>query len=138
MLVQENVLRNDENFEVVVAAGTVEGHVQKVVVIACYVPTNYSATRAGNCLEYIGQIVTEIKRRYKDPYVAVTGDFNQRDLALALEEFADMAGPTRGDRIIDRTFKNFNQVVEVGTVSPLQTEREDYRESGHRVRYLPA
>ena len=86
-----------------------------------------------------------MKRRLKDPYIIVSGDFNQWDAAAALQEFTDIretvGGPTRGGRTIDRTFTNFyDNVKEAGTLSPLQTDGEDghLRESDHRTCYVRA
>ena len=103
---------------------------------------NLTTARASACLDYIEQLVIELKRRLKDPYILVSGDFNQWKPEIALQEFRDMsetrAGPTRGDRTIDRTFSNLDSITKASTLSPLQTEESDgpVRESDHRV-FLP-
>ena len=132
---KEITFPNPDNFEVVVAAGTIQGHVRKILTIAAYLPPNYIAVIAGKCLEYIYYIIIELKRRYKDPYLILTGDFNQWDAPKAVEEFRDIketaAGPARGTRIIDRTFTNFENISEAGTcllyTSPSPRDRKKSR-----------
>ena len=122
-MLKEIYFPNPEEFEVVVAAGTIQGHARKVLTVAAYLPSNYTADRAGRCLEHIYDIIIELKRRYKNPHIILTGDFNQWDAQKAVEEFRDMketaAGPTRGTRTIDRTFTNFEDISEAGTLAPL-------------------
>ena len=52
----------------------------------------------------------EVKRRFKDPYVFVAGDFNQWRVEDALDNYTDMGEVqvrnTRGSRSIDRIFVN--------------------------------
>ena len=67
---------NPDNFELVVAAGSLQGHSRKMLIIACYMPPNYTVDRSNRCIEYIYQIIVELKRRYKDPYIVLAGDFN--------------------------------------------------------------
>ena len=135
---------NPDGFEVLVAAGSIQGHTRKILVIACYMPPNYLADRANKCLDYLYEIIIELKRRYKDPYLVISGDFNQWDVARAVEEFRDITeidlGPTRGSRTIDRTFTNFEKVTESGVLSPLQTDGEDghIRRSDHGTTFLSA
>ena len=141
---KEVSLHNPNNYEVLIAAGSVQGQNRKVLVLACYIPPNYSASQANGCLNYIYEAVIELKRRYKDPYLVISGDFNQWNLDQALEEFRDItetaAGPTRGNRTIDRTFSNFTDVTESGLLEPLQTEGDNgpVRDSDHRISYLTA
>ena len=80
--------------------------------------------------------------RIQDPYIIVTGDFNQWAIQSALEEFRDISetasGPTRGLKTIDRTFTNFEEVKAAGTLLPLQTDEECTRSSDHKVFYMTA
>ena len=69
----------------------------------------------------------QIKRKYTDPYIVVSGDFNQRDVEAALSDYPDMrethVSPTRGNRAIDRTFTNFADIVSgAGVLPPLESE----------------
>ena len=135
---------NPNNFEVLTATGTVPGLSRKVALLGCYIPPGYTVARATACLNYLEEIVIEYKRRLKDPIIIITGDFNQWDIPSALEEFRDIkettAGPTRGQRTIDRTFTNLDSVVEAGLLNPLQTDgaQEQIKESGHKVFYMTA
>lgn len=107
---------NPEGFEILTAIGTLQGHSRKIAVIACYMPPNLTQRRASANLAYIEEMIIETKRRLKDPYIVVTGDFNQWRLEDSLQEFRDMvktaAGPTRGTNCIDRTFTNMESVTD--------------------------
>ena len=121
-----------------------EGRARKLVAIAAYVPPGYDARRGRDCLAYISDAVMEVKRRYREPYIIVSGDFNQWDVAAALADFNDIeevaVGNTRGSVCIDRAFTNFGErVVEGGTVDPLGVdEGEDGAPSDHRVAFVRA
>ena len=69
-------LPNPGDFEVLVAAGSVKGLSRKLVVVACYLPPNMTRQKGIEALEYISDTVVGIKRRFKDPYLVVSGDFN--------------------------------------------------------------
>ena len=135
---------NPDSFEIVVAAGSIRGHTRKVVAVGCYIPPNYATARGKACLDYIYNLVIEVKRRYKDPYIIVSVDFNQWDAAYALEEFRDIkeseSGPTRGTSRIDRTFTNFESVNKTGILEPLRTEESSghVRHSDHKIFFMNA
>ena len=135
-------LKNEDDFEVLVAVGSLVGHSRKIITIACYIPPNYPVPRGNSCLEYIASLVIEVKRRYKDPYIIISGDFNQWNPTPLFDDFTDIKetsdGPTRGNHIIDRTFHNFEQVTSKGILNPLQTDMDLVRESDHKVCYLTA
>lgn len=42
---------NPDNFELVVAAGSLQGHSRKMLIIACYMPPNYTVDRSNRCIE---------------------------------------------------------------------------------------
>ena len=136
-------LDNPGDFEILTAIGSIQGLSRKVALIGCYIPPNYTTVRATACLNHIEELVIEMKRRLKDPLIIVTGDFNQWKIDQALQEFRDLtettAGPTRGNRVIDRTFSNFDNITEAGILDPLQTEDiEQPRESDHKIFYMTA
>ena len=140
---REVKIKNPNGFEVLAAAGSMRGHRRKVVVVACYIPPNYNRQKGAEALEFIEEVVLEMKSRFKDPYVTVAGDFNQWRAEDALANFSDVreveVGATRGSRKIDRIFVNFSRLVtESGTLSPLETEETNglVRRSDHRVAYV--
>ena len=121
---KEIEIDNPEKYEVLPAIGTVAGSSRKLVVIAAYMPPNYSSSRGAACLEFIESLIIDVKRQYRDPFIVLTGDFNQWHIDQALVEFQDISkvpvGPTRGDREIDRYFTNMSRAVTAsGTVPPL-------------------
>ena len=129
---------NPNNFEVLPVIGSLRGSSRKIVVIAAYLPPNYSVPRAASCIEYIEGVLIEVRRQYRDPYIVLGGDFNQWSIQDATAEFVDMreihVGPTRGDRAIDRLFCNMSRSVTAsGTVPPLETE---HSKSDHLITYM--
>ena len=89
-------------------------------------------------------VLIEVKRRYRDPFIVVAGDFNQWDIAGTVAEFPDLSeanvGPTRKDRCLDRIFSNFGRaVVDSSTVPPLEVEPGHLgAASDHRVTFVRA
>ena len=134
-------LSNPENFEVLAASGRFTGYSREVVVLACYLPPNLTPERASGCLQYVRGAVTEIKRKFTDPYIIVSGDFNQWKVNETLEDFPDltevMVGPTRGSRSIDHTFANLaRSVTGSGTLPPLETDGQEGAPSDHLISYV--
>ena len=135
---REVCFKNPEEYEILVCAGSIKGHSRKICVVACYLPPNYLKVKAQAALDYLVDVVVELKRRFTDPYIVVAGDFNQWKAGEALLDFQDIkevdVGPTRGDRKIDRLFVNFGRsITESGTLAPLETE--DGSASDHRTAY---
>ena len=112
-------LPNPGGFEVLVTMSNLQGHSRKLLTVACYLPPNYNVQKGREALSHIEDVVLELKRRYKDPFIVVGGDFNQWVIHEALQDFPDLkedVGPTRNGRCIDRLFTNFGRsVVESGT-----------------------
>ena len=109
--------------------------------VACYIPPNYTAVRGSECLDHITDLVLELKRKYVDPYLVVTGDFNQWNAGAALADYGDVremdVGPTRNARCLDKVFVNFGDLVrDAGTHCPL--ESLDAVPSDHRMAYVRA
>ena len=74
---KETKISNPDNFEILACAGNLKGHKRKMCVLACYLPPNYTRARADKALDTITDAVVDLKRRFTDPYLVVTGDFNQ-------------------------------------------------------------
>ena len=98
-------LPNPGDFEVVVASTKFPGHSNQVIVVGCYVPPTYDHTRGTAAMEYIRDVVPQLKVTYRSPYIIVSGDFNQRKVDEALQDLNDLheadVGPTRASRQID-------------------------------------
>ena len=135
------ILPNPERYEVLTTVSTIAGHARKLVTIAAYIPPGYTVTRGRGCLSFISDLVIDAKRRYREPYLAISGDFNQWDAGQAIEDFLDISevdvGPTRGLSTIDRIFVNFgNMVTDKGSVPPLDVDPGDQGSpSDHRVAF---
>ena len=137
-------LPNPERFEVLVTLATLPGYSRKLVTVGCYLPPGYPVARGRAGLAHAEELIREIKRRYRDPFVVVAGDFNQWDIADALQDFPDLreadVETTRKNCCLDRVFSNFERAVkESGTVLPLKTEPGTQgSKSGHRVAFVRA
>ena len=135
---------NPEKFEILVTLASLPGYSRKLITVACYLPPGYPVARGKAALAHIEDVVQEVKRQYKDPFIVVTGDFNQWDVAGALQDYPDLreadVGPTRKDRCLDRVFTNFERAVaESGSVPPLEVEPgASGAKSDHRVAYVTA
>ena len=72
LMLKEVKLHNPERFEVIMAAGKVNGCGRKLVVVGCYIPPNYNIGRGKKALEFIAGAVTEAKRRFDDPLIVLS------------------------------------------------------------------
>ena len=73
---KEFPLLNRGDFEVLASTAKLKG-VGRVALIAAYIPPNYVAARAHECIEHISDVVGKLKRKFKGCYITVAGDFNQ-------------------------------------------------------------
>lgn len=97
------------------------------MVKAACMPPGDTVARGRSCLQYIRDLVMEVKRRYNDPMIVVAGSLNQWQNNEPLADFVDIAevwvGPTRGSRSIDLISIKFDQAVtSKGTAPPLETD----------------
>ena len=87
----------------------------------------------------MAESIIEAKRRYREPYIVVAGDFNQWGIAATLADFNEVkeadVGPTRNAATIDWVFVSFgDRLTDAGTVSPLEVDPgEPGAPSDHRV-----
>ena len=136
-------LHNPKNYEVLMVTGMLARCSRRLVVVACYIPPNYTVPRGKGALSFIAGAVTEAKRRYDDPLIVLAGDFNQWKVEEVSEDFPDLAeamiGPTRGDHCIDRIFANLGTFKAAGTVPPLETDpspEAQSKKSDHMIGYI--
>ena len=134
-------VNNPDSFEVLCVAGKVNKIREKVVVIAVYIPPNYTRVKAEACLDYISDVVAEAKRKFESPFITVSGDWNQWDIARVVDDHPDLSevehGPTRGDRKIDRSLVNFNRSIVSSDVLPPLDDGLG-RVSDHSIPYFRA
>ena len=134
-------LPNPENFEVLCVTGRVSKLREKVAVIAAYIPPGYTKLRADCCVEYVSDVVAEVKRRLDSPIIIVGGDWNQWPVAPILSDHPEFTevdhGPTRGDRKIDKFLVNFPRAVTESDVLPPLDDGAG-RESDHKIAYFRA
>ena len=132
---------NPECFEVLCVTGKVSKMRDKVAIIAVYIPPGYTRPRADLCVEYVADVVAEVKRKLESPIIVVGGDWNQWSLQPILDEHTELTevahGPTRSDRKIDRMLVNYGRMVtESDVVQPLDDGMG--RHSDHGVAYCRA
>ena len=116
-------LPNPDGHEVLCTATKLPGYTRQLVTVACYLPPGLTVPIARQCLSHIEDVVIEVKRRFRDPFLVVAGDFNQWEIQSAMADFPDLreanVGLTRKDKCIDRMFTNFDRAQrEAGTVPP--------------------
>ena len=70
---QEVIMDNPDNYEVLVATGTMPGFSRKVLVVAAYLPPGYDVARGRGAVQYIEDVFRELKRRFRDPFVVLGG-----------------------------------------------------------------
>ena len=89
-------------------------------------------------------VISEAKRKLDQPLIIVVGDFNQFDPSPYLSDHPEVkevrAGPTRGERHIDRIYTGFQwKIKEKGVVAPLQANvGVSGVDSDHRVFFIKA
>ena len=135
-------ISNPAEFEVLVCAGTLPRHTRKMVVLSCYISPGYTVSRGK---DFITDAVLEMKRKFRDPYLIVAGDFNQWEIGAALSDYHDIReadiGPTRGSRSIDKIFTNFgDHVIEAGSYPPLEMDAatEERIRRSHKIAHISA
>ena len=55
-----------QDHEALVAVGSLPGHSRKIITISCYIPPGLTVPVGNQCLDYITDVVLEMKRKYKD------------------------------------------------------------------------
>ena len=135
-------INNPEDKEVLVATGKINGHIRKMVVLACYLPPGYSKKRGEGALDFINETIVSLKQKCTDPYIIIAGDFNQWQVADPLLDFPDIreaaVGPTRGTMEIDKIFTNLSRSIsEAGSLVPLETA-DGTCQSNHKVVFCKA
>ena len=116
---------NPEGAEVLPVEAKIEGVERKCFIIGAYLPPGYSMTKGRACLQHINNLILELKTKFRDCLICLSGDFNQWEIDRAVEDFPDLAEaitpPTRNNRLIDRTFINW-EVTSATCLAPLETE----------------
>ena len=115
-------------------AGKLNDFREKVIVVAVYLPPNYTRPRAEACLDYIADVISEAKRLFDYPLPIVGCDWNQLPVNHVCQEHTDLAevdhGPTRNGRKIDKFLVNFARSIQISdTLPPL--DNGNSRESAH-------
>lgn len=90
---------NPENYEVLVATGKIFGLSRKLVVTGAYVPPGYSVARGRGAIDYIKEYILEVKRKYRDPYLVIVGDFNQWKAEDATVDYLDIREADEGRKL---------------------------------------
>ena len=116
---------------------------RKIVIIAAYIPPNYTTARGKVSLQHICDLVLDIKRKISGAYILIAGDFNQWEIGDALLDYPELVEvptpPTRGDRHIDKIFTNWHEHIhESGVLPPLETEGppDTVTRSDHEIQYM--
>ena len=111
---------------------------RKFVAVCVYMPPGMSSASAQSCLGFLVDGLLEIKRRYQDPFIALSGDFNQYKIIEALKDYPDLVllqtPPTRGGKTLDLLFTNFpSQINASDLIPPLESDLPNRAPSDHKV-----
>ena len=128
-------------YEIVFSIGSMPRFNRKLIAVCVYMPPSMSVSVASACLSYLVDSILELKQRYKDPFIVISGDFNSHDICGALSDYPDLfllkTGPTWKDKTLDLIFTNFpRQITESGTLDPLESDSGS--PSDHNVVYCTA
>ena len=66
----------DNDFEILAAEGSMPNFSRKFIAICAYMPPNMSSSAARGCLDFLVDVILNLKSKYKDPFIAIGGDFN--------------------------------------------------------------
>ena len=116
-------------YEIVGAIGRRTGQRRKVAALVVYLPPSMKAEQVKRCLKDVNDAIVHVKQKYCDPYIFVGGDFNKKDIRVALADHTDvktvLTGPTRGGNTLDIIATNCNEnLTESGTTEPIKSESE--------------
>lgn len=91
-------LKNKKKFEIVAARGKIRGHKQILTFFSCYVPPKFTKVESLEFMELLSIAIAEAKTG-SEGWIAIGGDWNNRQLELALEMYPDikvlLTPPTR-------------------------------------------
>ena len=128
----------DNNYELLFAVGMMPHFTKKFIAICMYMPPGLPVASVSASLTYLVDAILELKSRFKDPFICISGDFNGYKVQSYLDDYPDLVlvetGPTRGDRVLDLIYTNFHSdILKSGTLSPLVCDSGDGAASDHRV-----
>ena len=112
-----------DKFKVLVTVASLPGYSRRLLTVACYLPPRYTVHRGRAAIQCIEDIILDVKRPYRDPFIIVASDFNQWTVEDAIQEYHDLresaVGPTRRGRCLDCIFTNFGRSeLSCGTLPP--------------------
>ena len=90
------------DFEIVFAIGSLPLFTKKCIAVCVYMPPSMTTSSSLACLSFLVDSILELKTRYKDPFISVSGDFNSHDICAALSDYPYLVllrtGPTRKEK----------------------------------------
>ena len=104
------------------AVGKIGKIERTIVIFVVYIPPDMRAPALEKLKEELSAEIVAVQKSYKDPFIAVNGDMNKRDLGSGIREVADFdlvkTGPTRGSSTIDLMFLNAPEAVTEAITTP--------------------
>ena len=102
-------------------------HSHPIYIFGVYIPPKTSAVRSHECLSLISDAVLKIKTEVRESHILIGGDFNHRDMSVAIGDYNDLeilpSPPLRGEASLDVTACSFGRFHHSTTVhDPLETE----------------
>ena len=131
------------DYEFLFAVGSMPRFSRIFLAICAYLPPGLPASSVDSALCYLVDAILELKSRFKDPFITISGDCNNYHVSTYLANYPDISllltGPTRGDRTLDLIFTNFpDQITQLGTLDPLEDDSNKGFPSDHLVVFCSA
>ena len=121
-----NSLRRTK-FEIVGAAGKINGIKKEHLVFSCYLPKSYNRSQTDEFFEILTDTISEARATHPGAWLTIGGDWNECSFSPIALNFPDLdwirSGPTRKRKTLDIIVTNYRDLVtKVFTNAPLESE----------------
>ena len=128
------------NHEIIVATGRLTSVKRKIVLIYAYIPPGATVRTGKAFLRTITDVIDNVKKKLKNPFVLVGGDFNRIKIHQALEQYHDIeilhTPPRCGNATLDVLVTNITE-CQARVLPPLHTPNTQ-KKSDHLVVVMEA
>lgn len=92
-------LHYPQGHEILATVGSITGVKGKVVCLAVYAPPNLATNESKQLLEYLSDVVGELKRKFENCTIFVAGDFNQWPAEELIQDHPELSEVARPEAI---------------------------------------
>ena len=91
----------ENNYEILFTSGSMPNFSRKFVAICVYMHPSLNPAQVRETRAYLTDSILQMKEKYQDPFIAISGDFNNFNVTDYLDDFPDLVlletSPSRGD-----------------------------------------